>query len=34
MLEFERTFGEIADPQTKLALQVELSKPILPAEFE
>lgn len=34
MLEFERAFGEIADPQTKFALQVELSKPTLPAEFE
>lgn len=34
MLEFERTFGEIADPQAKFALQVELSKPTLPAEFE
>lgn len=34
MLAFERAFGEIADPQTKFALQVELSKPTLPAEFE
>lgn len=34
MLEFERAFGEIADPQAKFPLQVELSKPTLPAEFE
>lgn len=33
VLEFERTFGEIADPQTKFALMVELSRPSLPAEF-
>lgn len=34
LLEFERAFGEIADPQTKFALQVELTRPSLPAEFE
>ncbi|MCA1953558.1 MAG: hypothetical protein LDL12_00250, partial [Anaerolinea sp.] len=34
MLEFERTFGEIADPQTKLAVRTELTRPTLPPEFE
>jgi hypothetical protein len=34
LLEVERAFGALADPQTKFGLQVELTRPSLPPEFE